>query len=129
MKTLRYSILKCTSSIPLSFLTTDKANTKISILICCCCSSFFLSLSLLMHNSKTIQHISDCTPSDCFAIRDFPFLVRAACKLRLVSYSSKHTVWSLSFTPFCAYMYSSKTKHHIRMFYLSNNCSTNRDLG
>ena len=56
---------------------------------------FFLFFSI-MHNSKTILCVQTiCTSNDCYTIRDFPFFVRATCKLTSVSYGSKHALQSL----------------------------------
>ena len=59
-----------------------------------------------MHNSKSIWCIQTiCTSNDCSPIRDF-FLVRATCKIRSVSYGSKHTSQSLSDMSFWPYLHA-----------------------
>ena len=57
------------------------------------------------------------------------FCVRAACKVQLASYGSKHALWSLSDTPFvCTYTHNLKTTGHIWMFWILNDCSTIGDI-
>ena len=45
-----------------------------------------------------------CTLNNCSNIRSYSFLLRAARKLRLASYESKHALGSLSNKSFCEYL-------------------------
>ena len=55
--------------------------------------------------------------------------VRASCKIWLVSYDSKHTLQSLSHTPFmCTLTHDLKTTDCIWTLYILNDCFTVRDI-
>ena len=45
-----------------------------------------------------------------------------------MSYGSKQTSRSIFYKPFCAYLHNSKTKGHVRTFYLLKDCSTVGDI-
>ena len=97
-------------------------------------SCYFSFFFFITHNSNSIQHIGTvCIPSDCTTIRDLPFLgqsyVRATC-VRSTSYGPKNTRHSgFPIHHFMHnYMHKSKSKGRIRTFYLSNDCSTVRNI-
>ena len=90
------------------------------------CSSSFLFVFfcfLLSSPSRITQKLYNALLSESFL-----FWVRAACKLRLASYGSKCAPQFLSLRYFVhTYMHNSKSKGHIRTFYLSSDCSATRD--
>ena len=133
MKTLSYSDVKYTPRVPLSLLTVKKIKSENLDYVVLLLLSQFLVLSLRhKYMQKRIGHIyvqMIYTPNDCCTIRDFPFLVRAAAtELRSVNYGSQHTS---QFFHVChcvrTYIYNLKTKGHVRMLFLSNDCSTIKD--
>ena len=118
------------SKVPLLLLTVEKIE----------CENFDFALFLLsfffsmMHNSKSLQCIWTIrTPNESASISDFPFLVRAACELHckidklwpqtLIAVAFLYAIFFLHI-----YKHNSKSKGCIRMFYLSNDCSTIGDI-
>ena len=79
-----------------------------------------------MHNSKTIGCMSAFyIRSKGSTIEDLPFLVYNRRELRLVTYSPKHTLLSVSDTPFCAYFkYNSKNTRCLQVYYTPNDSTT-----
>ena len=66
-----------------------KSNAKMMILFFFFLSFFLSSFLFIKHDSKGVQCIRTIlAPNECSTIRDLPFFVRAACKLRSTSYQT-----------------------------------------
>ena len=123
MKTLSYSNIKNTSKAPLILVTIKKIKCE-SFDFVLLLSSFFLLFShAYLNGIQYIQMI--CTPNDWSASRHAPFLVRAACELRFLSYGSKLMSWTLCICNLVhTYMHNLKTKGRTRMLHQRNDCFT-----
>ena len=132
MKTLSYSKVKYTPRVPLILLTVEKIAREDFYLVL----SFFLSFLLLFPytytcNSKVYDLYEQSSHQTTALLSEMIlFLIRAACELRLASYGSKRMSQTLFYVRHFVrtYMCNSKTKDRIRMLYLTNNCSTVRDI-
>ena len=102
-----------------------------------CSSFFFLSYSsstffTIKHNSKSIRRLRTVhTSNECSTITSSSFWVRAACKLRSTSYgqNARRGGFPWPVRQFVRnFAHNSKTKGGIRTFYLSNYCSTIRNI-
>ena len=94
-------MLKNAPRVPSILLTVKKTERENLIL-------FFLSFFFfLMHNSK-VCNISERSANQMTALLSeiYLFLVRAACKLKSVSYGSKYTLRTFFYMPFCVYLHA-----------------------
>ena len=118
MKTLSYSNVKYTPRVPSTLLTVKKIehanfyySSCSSSFVCYFLSLCFLSFFYFSCNSKTIWRITNhLQTKQLLCYRDFPFLVIAACKLRLMIYGFKHESRFLFRTQFCVYLYTQTQK-------------------
>ena len=97
MKTLSYSYVKYAPRVPLIILTVEKIESENFDLF------FFFLFFSLMHIGVYEQSAHQTTallPEIIF------FFVKAACELRLASYSSKHMSQTLFYTPLCVYLWA-----------------------
>ena len=129
-----YSNIKYPSRVPLILLTVEKIeyeNFDFALLLLLPFLSFCLCITQKLYNVQVYElhvHVSvyQTTP---LLPEVFLFLLRAASQPRSMSYASKHAPQSLSDTPFCVQLHTElKTKDCIKTFYLSNDCSTIRDI-
>ena len=129
MRTLSYSNVRYTHRVPLILLTVNKIECENFnfVLLLCCSSSFFF---FLIHNSKLYGIYEQSAHQMTTLLSEiFFFWVRAACKLRLASYSSNTHHCLVLIRHFVdTYTHNLKTTDHLWTFSLSNNCSTIRDV-
>ena len=94
-KTLGCSNVKYTPRVPLLLLTVEK-NQMYKLRFVLLLSSLFFFLFPCTTQKLYGQYERSAHQTTALVSEIFLFLVRAACKLRLMSYGSKHASWSLS---------------------------------
>ena len=131
MKILSYSYIHPAPEFNYFSSQSRKLNPKILTLFFFFYFFLFSFFFFNKHNSKSKQRIQTIrTPNKCTTIKDLPFLGQSCMQAKIDELWSKnmhcdgfpvhHFVRN--------YTHNLKTKGGIRMFYLSNNCSTSGDI-
>ena len=69
------------------------------------------------------------TQNECITARDLPFLGWSCLQAKIDElWHQTQVAMALLYANVCNYMHNSKTKGGMRMFYLSNDCSTMGDV-
>ena len=106
MKTLSYSKIKYTPTVPIILTTIKKIERENFDFVL---FFFFLSFFLLFPShiaQKVYIYETSAQQMTALLLETILLLVRAACELRSLSCGSIHILWTLFYIPFCAYLHS-----------------------